>query len=347
MRIHNPKISVGLSSGYTLVELLIAMTLGVFLLAGVFQINQANQKGKYLQESIEQTQKNGRFAIDNISYAVKTAGYSGFYGSLSTGVENLLNTPADIKWDISRPITGYNNVSGGDNIMGITGFIPNTDVLLLKGMNGNVSSVVTNANSSTLVAATNSAFTTGDIVVVTDPDQASLFQVSSINVNATTSTLTLAAGAGGPGNSALLKNSFNSVAEIGKYDIQMFYIKNGRNGSPALFKAILWNNGGAIQLQENELASDIRNMQINYGIDTNNNQKINIYEDASAVANWRQLVSINIVLLANSDKNNILPSKSSFHFDSNLITFVEDSQAATLADRRLKRVFRTYLPLRN
>lgn len=347
MKIHNSKSSVNLSLGYSLVELLISMSLGVFLMTGVFQVNQTNQKSHDLQKALEQTQKNGRFAIDNLSYAIKTAGYSGFYDSFTSGVENLLNLPNNTKWNISNPTVGFDNVPSSRTIIGITGFTPNTDVLLLKSMSRNVVPVVNNANSNTIVAATNIAFSAGDIVVVSDVDQASIFQANNINIAGNNTTLSFAVGAGNPGNSKLLANSFNSSAEISKYDLQMFYIKAGRNGSPALFKAIMVNTAGVTQLQESELVSDIRNMQIIYGIDNNNDQVIDAYEDASVVADWKNLISINIALLANSSRDNILPEKSSFGFNTSRITFVKDASASSLADKRLKRVFRTSLPLRN
>lgn len=339
--------SIYLSSGYTLVELLISMVLGLFLLVGVFQVGQTNKKANLLQKTLEQTQKNGRFAIDNLSYAIKAAGYSGFYGNLSSGVENLLNVPGDQRWNVSIPVSGFDNVNSTDTIAGITDFAQGTDVLLLKGMNNNAFSVINNADSSTLTVATSNAFSAGDIVVVSDVDQASVFQIDAVNSDATTSTLSLVDSGASPGNSKLLVNSYNTSAEIGRYDVQMFYLKNGRNGSPALFKTVLINTGGVIQLQENELASDFNNIQISYGIDTDNDQILDEYRDASTVADWTQVVSINVVLLANSKKDNVVPEKSSFSFDANLVTFVRDTVATANADRRLKRVFRTYMPLRN
>ncbi len=347
MRTSTPNISASFSSGYTMVELLVSMFLGLFLLTGAYQVSITNKQANRLQTTLLQTQKNGRFAIDNISYAIKTAGYSGFYGNLSSGVENLLNTPTNEKWDISVPTSGFNNVGSSDSISGITGFIPNTDVLLLKGMNSNTVPVISNANSSTLVVASNDAFSAGDAVVVSDVNQASVFQVKTVSSDATTSTLTLDTGGSTPGNSALLSNSFNSEAEIGKYDVQIFYIKNGHNGSPSLFKTALMSTGGALQLQEIELASDIADMQISYGVDNNNDQILDEYKDASTITNWDQLISINVALLASSNVDNILPERTSFSFDADLVTFKRDTVAATGADRRLKRVFRTYVPLRN
>jgi type IV pilus assembly protein PilW len=347
MKIRSSHLSASISSGYSLVELLVAMVIGLFLLTGAYQITQVNKTNNILQKAVEQTQKDGRFAINHISYAIKTAGYSGFYGHFTTGAENLLNTPADDRWDISIPVSGFNNVANGATIVGITDFVANTDVLLLKGMNTNTVPVIDNADSATLAAATDSAFTAGDIVVVSDVDQTSLFRVGTVSSDATTSTLTLVSGAGTPGNSALLDNSYNSEAEIAKYDVQMFYIKNGSNGSPALFKANIANTGGVVSLQENELVSDIKDMQISFGIDNDNDQVLDVYRNASAVTDWSQIASINLVLLANSNKDNIVPEKTSFSFDVNLVSFVQDATASTDADRRLKRVFRTYAPLRN
>lgn len=334
-------------AGYTLVEMLIAMVIGLFLLAGAFQITQANKRNNVLQKNIQQVQKDGRFGVDHLTYAIKTAGYSGFYESLFNGVENLINTPTNIKWDVSIPVSGYDNVATDDIIARITNFTPNTDVLLLKGMSSNSASVLNNVDSSNIVVDVPSNFTAGDIVLVSDADQASLLQVSSISRAVTGDTLTLASGAGTPGNSGLLNYSFNADSEISKYEVQMFYIKNGRNGLPALFKTMLINKAGTVSLQENELVSGIKDMQISYGIDNNNDQILDAYNDASAITNWNQVLSIKLVLLASSNDEYVMPAKSSFSFDVNLVSFVKDTVASNDADRRLKRVFRAYIPLRN
>lgn len=337
------------SSGYTLIELMVAMVIGLFLMAGVFQLNLSNQKTSRLQDSMTQTQKNGRFAIDALSYAIKTAGYSGFYKDLSSGVDNVLNNPADEIWDISKPVSGYNNINNTDVIGGVTGFVDGTDILLFKSMSQNTVSVLANAAADNLVVDTANAFAIGDIVVISDIDQASLFQVSKAELIAadTQTKLTLETGGATPGNSTALTNSYNTRAEIGRLETQMFYIKNGQNGTPALFKTTLFNNAGAAQLQEIELSSDVSNMQVSYSVDTNNDTIIDASLDAAAVADWNQVVGINIALIAISHEDNVVPEKTSFSFDSNLVTYTRDAVATANADRRLKRVFRSYLRLRN
>lgn len=350
MKLQRQKNSINssaLSSGYSLLELLISMLIGLFLLTGAYQISLTNSQAKRMQKNAQQIQKNGRFGIDNLTYAIKTAGYSGFYGNLSEGVENLLKTPTKETWDISKHSSGYNNVSSSDNIAGITGFTPDTDVLLLKGMNHNSVSVISNNNPSTIVTEIEGAFSVGDVVVVSDVNQASVFQVNSVNNDTTTSTLGLVIGGNSPGNSTLLFNSFNAEAEIGKYDTQMFYLKDGRNGLPALFKASLINTTGVLKFQENELVSDVMDMQVNFGIDNNNDQILDEYKNASTITDWGQLISVKVVLLAVSSDDNVLPKASSFSFDEKLTTFIKDSATSNNANKRLKRVFRAYIPLRN
>ena len=348
MQPRNPsKLSPKRIAGYTLVELMIAMSIGLFLIGGSFQITQTNKKSTRLQKNLQQTQNNGRFAINNLSYAIKTAGYSGFYMDLSDGVENLINTPTDAKWDISTPVSGFNNVANSKTIAGVTGFIPNTDVLLLKGMESDVLPVFTNNDSSTIEVSKDNNFSNGDIVVITDTDQASLFQIGSIATDSTKSTLTLTTGGSTPGNATLLSNSFNSESQISLYSLQLYYIKAGMSGEPALFTTSLSNSSGTIQVQEKELVSNIDNMQLNYGIDNNDDQVVDEYKDASTITNWSQVVSINVALLASSHGDNIVPKKSSYSYDADLVTFVADSTPSNTANKRLKRIFRTYIPLRN
>lgn len=342
-----PRSLIRFSSGYTLIELMIAMVLGLFLMVGVFQLNASNKKTSRIQESLAETQKNGRFSIDAISYAIKTAGYSGFYKDLSVGVENVLNNPADIMLDASVPVSGYNNVNSADTYAGVTGFIQGSDILLLKRMGPETRAVISHATQDTLVVDSANAFAPGEIVVVSDLDQASIFQINTSATSGTQTTLKMTTGGTTPGNSVIISNNYDTTAELGKLETEMFYIKNGQNGRPALYKASLFNNSGVAQLQETELTSDIRDLQVVYSLDTNNDQVIDAKQNAAGVTNWNQVIGVNIAILADSMNDNVVPEKTSFSFDEAQVTFKKDAVAAADADKRLKRVFRAYIPLRN
>lgn len=65
----------GNSSGFSLVEILVAMTLGVVLLGGAVAIFASSKDSYRLQENIAGMQENGRYAIQALRRGVEMAGY--------------------------------------------------------------------------------------------------------------------------------------------------------------------------------------------------------------------------------------------------------------------------------
>ena len=63
--------------GLTLVELMIAMLLGLFLLGGLLQIFISSKQTYRMQEGLSRLQENGRFAIDFMARDIRLAGYKG------------------------------------------------------------------------------------------------------------------------------------------------------------------------------------------------------------------------------------------------------------------------------
>ena len=66
-----------LQSGFTLVELMIAMVVGLFLSAGVIEIFTANNQTYRMTENISRLQENGRFALENLGRSIRSAGFKG------------------------------------------------------------------------------------------------------------------------------------------------------------------------------------------------------------------------------------------------------------------------------
>ncbi|TAL47465.1 MAG: pilus assembly protein PilW, partial [Methylovulum sp.] len=58
-------------TGMTLIEILIAMLLGVFLIGGVIQIFISTKQTYRMQEGLSRLQENGRFAMDFITKDVR------------------------------------------------------------------------------------------------------------------------------------------------------------------------------------------------------------------------------------------------------------------------------------
>lgn len=63
--------------GLTLIELMIAMLLGVFLIGGILQIFISTKQSYRMQENLSRLQENGRFAMDFIARDMRMTGYWG------------------------------------------------------------------------------------------------------------------------------------------------------------------------------------------------------------------------------------------------------------------------------
>ena len=64
--------------GMTLIEIMIAMLIGVFLMTGVIQIFVSARQAYKLQENLSRLQENGRIAMDLITKDVRMAGYTNY-----------------------------------------------------------------------------------------------------------------------------------------------------------------------------------------------------------------------------------------------------------------------------
>jgi len=353
--------------GLSIVELMISMLIGMFLLLGIIQFFLANKQTYRMQDQLAQMQEDGRFALDAIEAQIRMTNYSGCYDDLSVGVENRLKTNV-LAWDLSRTLDGYNDVAYGDDIGGITGFVANTDVLVIKGM---AASVPLNGDSDDDQLTVNTAANSleqGDILIVTDCEQATLFQSTGVAVDGSDSTITVITHTGSstfaPGNSiATVSNHYSLDAEIGRLETVVYYIKNGSSNTPSLFQASLGVSGGnTVSLVEDELIQNVENMQIVYGEDTDDDGDVNTYRDADSVVDWHNIVSVRMTLLLTSEPDYESTSMTALAFDSASFTYDEckweyGGQAIGNAagcpgsesgyDTRLKREVKLFSMLRN
>jgi type IV pilus assembly protein PilW len=336
-------------TGVSLVELMLTLVIGLFLTASVINIFLATKQTNRMQEALSQLQENGRLAMHELTARLRMAGYSGCYGDLSSEVENILNNPTGFAWDLANTAQGYDNVAANANIGGITGFVVGTDVLVVKGMSDGVP-LSANLDTSTLtIDAANNRFNAGEILLVTDCDRASLFQATAVTTAGTVTTIAHASGSMTPGNNLeTVSNRFISDAEIGRLTTFMYYIKNYANGRPSLYEARLAVTGGnTAALQEEELIPNVENMQIVFGVDTDADRDADVYQNASAVTNWRNVLSVRIALLLISAEDNLVSGKQSYSFNAGTFTYTRDSTPTANADRRLRRVFTGFGTLRN
>lgn len=80
-------------SGFSLVELMIAMTLSLMLLGAVIQVFLSSKLTSELSNDVSRVQENGRFSLEFLARDIRMAGYSNLPRHRST--PNILNTSCD------------------------------------------------------------------------------------------------------------------------------------------------------------------------------------------------------------------------------------------------------------
>ncbi len=108
--------------GFTLIEIMIAITIGLVMLAGVLQISQANKESNRLQRNMGFVQENMRIAMELLTRDIRMAGFNGTLANpIATPQPALINVVAptvDIPAinDIPRSRTADGGADNNDQI---------------------------------------------------------------------------------------------------------------------------------------------------------------------------------------------------------------------------------------
>lgn len=173
--------------GFTLVELMISMVLGLVIIGGATGVILANRQSYRANEGLSQIQESARSAFELLARDVRQAGVT---GCDSNGrIANVLESESGVQWwQDWFGIRGFEGEQDDGAVDFGTGAPPGnrvngTDSIQLQGIQGTgltvVQHVATSANFKINVAST--AIATGDIVMVCDFDHAAIFKITNYN----------------------------------------------------------------------------------------------------------------------------------------------------------------------
>ncbi|MDJ0747829.1 MAG: PilW family protein [Woeseiaceae bacterium] len=362
-----------LQRGMTITELLIATVLAVFLAGGIIQIFVGNRVTFAFNDGVSRIQENARFSLEHIAFTSRMAGYSGCIRA--TGVfNNLAGAANPFRDDINNGVQGFNangtgvgqtfaatatDPAGSTNTANWTpalppeliaavpgGVIQGSDVLIIRGATGAIHSLVTPFSDPTqLFISGPHDFANGELLVVTDCQKASIFQLtSSAAVGTDFSLVHDTTGGFSPGNSLAnwpAEQDYGLGAEVSRLQTFAFFVAPGASGRPSLFQARLQPlSATASGFQAEELAEGIDSMQIRYGTDADNDDDVDAWATADAVADWTRVLSVEVTLLARSG------DEYGTELDT-LVYNVGGTQFNPIDDRRLRQVFSTTVGIRN
>lgn len=331
--------------GFSLVELMIAMTIGFVVLAGIGYLYIESRQSFRSMDNLSRIQESARYALETMARDIRMAGYRGC-ASASGAFYNTLNNPTQTAYNFAVPINGYDASGGGwapalpADTGGLSGLnvLAGTDAIILRGAFGGGTTVTDQPGNSSadLKVTTPNDLNIDDIVMVTDCVAATVFQITNMNVSGAGQNVVHNNGAGTPGNATKDLGQRYVNGEIIKMQSKSYFIRNGASGRPALWQFDNYKAAGGDNPAE--IAEGVENMQIQYGTDANGDGIVESYADGNAVADWSRVAAVRISLLVAGNDDNVTTSKQTYDYNG---------ASVTAPDQRLRQVFTTTVSVRN
>lgn len=248
-------------AGVTLVELMVALSIGAFLMIGAVQVYTQSRQAYVINESIARVQETAQFALDTIEADLRMASNWGrssrgdaIEGRSLVGDANPLGLPAPntcgANWalDLARPIDGTDNAyalacaANG-------GIQPNSDVVTVR-----------RATVDPVAPAA------GRLQVQTTRIQGQLYADGNVP-------------AGFLHNPA---DPFDPDAPSAAHNllVNSYYVSQTSDlipGVPTLRRKTLTTAGGAPTIQDQEVAPGVENLQLQFGVDIDQDNTIDRY----------------------------------------------------------------------
>lgn len=295
-----------LTTGYTLIELMIAITLGLILLAGVATIFVQNNRSFNEIDRANQQVENGRYALQIMMDDLSNAGY------LAEFNPNLITTTptekpdacavdiADLKTTLPFAIQGYDNPATANVPDCLSDVRDGTDILVVRRVS-NCAVGDTGCDAVVAGAPYFQASTCGSSDELSSSDVTKFYKLDTSTAN-----LTLHKKDCNPPTTA------GTVAPYHRYLTHIYFIANNdkdSDGIPTLKRAELGAGGFTIV----PIVDGVENLQIEYGIDEDaNGTPKNYTADPDSLHTcskdttppcttyWRNTVAVKLYLLVRS-----------------------------------------------
>ncbi len=354
--------------GFSLVELMVALTIGLIILSAVSMLFVSSKKTYTTQDSLARLQENARFAMQFIIKDLRLAGYYGCIDEIGPDtVNSTLSGSTDFFYNAQIPLEGLNDASGawypsGETTLP-TDIEAGTDAIAIRKADASSSlyldqempntSAVLKTNNTDPISGDSITITdilaNGDILMISDCASADIFQVTGLNT--TDPHIVHNTGSGTPGNATKEFSKPYSPSDdktrIMKFATVQYYIATGASGNPALFRKELDNTPV-------ELVDGIEHLQVMYGKDTTGDRVPNRYLKAGesglqSAADWGSVVSVRIGIIARTLADPATGNPKESEIDTGSYDADSDgtNEISNLRDRYRRRVFQTVVHLRN
>lgn len=278
--------------GFSLVELMVAILLGLFIVIGLLTLIVSNSISRAELDKSSRQIENGRFALAQLTEDIEHAGFTGT--TLSRTAGSLTQTaPPPCPAAMSASGLGY---SAAANYVATVPFsVYGTDSTAAAGC-------ISNYQSGTAIIVVSRASTATTTVAAAASSNAAYLQASTC-VSETT-PFAVATGASGAAGFPLTATDCTTAALLRPLIQRVYFISSCNvctspsDNQPTL-KVAEYTAAGAKTITP--LVEGIQDMQFDYGIDTDNNGSPDSYSATPAATDWPNVVTVRIHLLARNE----------------------------------------------
>lgn len=272
--------------GVTLVELLIAMVIGLFILSGVVTVMGQSKDKFLLEQELALIQENARFIVDELAFEIRMAGYTGCNaaGEFSNSLRNVDDD--DWMFDVDG-LRGYESEAANQlpEFAGDDAVKDQTDVIVFG--RGDIDDSVRvekhSANAATIHLTAPKTYTEGDILLMFSPncENSAVFQVTGPSGSSNSQLNHAQSNSMTPGNCTKIlrgysdctnppaqgntAKSYPSGSSIMQFKSAAYFIRDSEiTGLPTLYRQALVNKNNALTTEAQEMLSGVEDMQILY-----------------------------------------------------------------------------------
>lgn len=301
----------GRVAGFSLIELMVAMVLGLIVIAGAGSVFLAGKRTYRTNQALGDVQTNVRVAYEMLARDIRSAGMTGCNDD--GRIANVLNDSpagggADWFANWGNAVHGYDSGQADPALVGSSvAQASGTDSLEILGAGGLSLSVESHNPVSAQFKLNDktSDLKPGDIIVVCDPNHAAITQIT--NYNSSNVTLVHNTGTGSPGNcskglgypTVCSPNgntyTFGKNSQISKLRAADWFIGINADGGRSLYRIDMTNVGGAITTVPNEMVRNVTDMQITY-----HQAPKATFDTATNVTDWSKVDAVRVALTVES-----------------------------------------------
>lgn len=317
--------------GFSLVELMVALVLGLVVIGGVINIFLTNQQASRSNEDLSRMQESARLSFELMAREARQVGGNTCGAQVTANVLNNAGASWWANWNAGA-LQGFAPGVAATGIVAIGAGVGertnNSDALkiLSGGMFNGVPIAAHDAATGVVTLSTiNHGFVAGNYVVICDTESAAIAQVTAASAAGVGSITHAAGGAvaavpnvsvGRPGNCSIGINfptpancavspansrTFAPGGYVTRYSANTWFVGNNARGRRSLFRI------GPEDLAPVEVVEGVVNMTIDY-LTFNGTTMANDWVDANAITDWtptaaNQVVAVRLRLDLESTTN--------------------------------------------